>query len=81
MAIVPTNNGSINDCANDLTQLILDLASYFARWTGNSGRYMLIFGGNLRGLLAHRPRFIRLRRDADLYSDYVVLRMFPMMGF
>jgi hypothetical protein len=30
MAIVPTNNGSIDAFANDLTQLILDISSYFA---------------------------------------------------
>jgi hypothetical protein len=30
MAIVPTNNGEINAYASDLTQLILDISSYFA---------------------------------------------------
>jgi uncharacterized repeat protein (TIGR03803 family) len=30
MAIVPTSNGSIDAYANDLTQLILDISSYFA---------------------------------------------------
>lgn len=30
MAIVPTMNGSIDAFANDLTQLILDISSYFA---------------------------------------------------
>jgi YVTN family beta-propeller protein len=30
MAIVPTNNGSINAYASNLTQLILDISSYFA---------------------------------------------------
>jgi YVTN family beta-propeller protein len=30
MAIVPTTNGSIDAYANDLTQLILDISSYFA---------------------------------------------------
>ena len=30
MAVVPTNNGSIDAFANDLTQLILDISSYFA---------------------------------------------------
>ncbi len=30
MAIVPTNNGSIDAYASDLTQLILDISSYFA---------------------------------------------------
>jgi hypothetical protein len=30
MAIVPTSNGEINAYASDLTQLILDLSSYFA---------------------------------------------------
>ncbi len=30
MAVVPTNNGSIDAYANNLTQLILDISSYFA---------------------------------------------------
>ena len=30
MAIVPTNNGSIDAYASGLTQLILDISSYFA---------------------------------------------------
>jgi hypothetical protein len=30
MAIVPTSNGSIDAFANDLTQLVLDISSYFA---------------------------------------------------
>jgi hypothetical protein len=30
MAIVPTNNGSIDAYASALTQLILDISSYFA---------------------------------------------------
>jgi hypothetical protein len=30
MAIVPTANGSIDAYANELTQLILDISSYFA---------------------------------------------------
>jgi hypothetical protein len=30
MAIVPTNNGKIDAYANGLTQLILDISSYFA---------------------------------------------------
>ena len=30
MAIVPTNNGSIDAFVTDLTQLILDISSYFA---------------------------------------------------
>jgi hypothetical protein len=30
MAIVPTNNGKINAFASNLTQLILDISSYFA---------------------------------------------------
>jgi hypothetical protein len=30
MAIVPSSNGSIDAYANDLTQLILDISSYFA---------------------------------------------------
>jgi hypothetical protein len=30
MAIVPTNNGSVDAFASDLTQLILDLSGYFA---------------------------------------------------
>jgi hypothetical protein len=30
MAIVPTNDGKINAYSTDLTQLILDISSYFA---------------------------------------------------
>ena len=30
MANVPTNNGEIDAYASDLTQLILDISSYFA---------------------------------------------------
>ena len=30
MAIVPTNNGSIDAYASNLTQLIIDISSYFA---------------------------------------------------
>jgi hypothetical protein len=30
MAVVPTNNGNIDAFSSDLTQLILDLSSYFA---------------------------------------------------
>jgi hypothetical protein len=30
MAIVPTNNGSVDAYASHLTQLILDISSYFA---------------------------------------------------
>lgn len=30
MAIVPTTNGSIGAFASDLTQLVLDIASFFA---------------------------------------------------
>jgi hypothetical protein len=30
MAIVPTNNGQVDAFANGLTQLILDISSYFA---------------------------------------------------
>jgi hypothetical protein len=30
MAIVPTNNGKVDAFANGITQLILDISSYFA---------------------------------------------------
>ena len=30
MAVVPTTNGSVDAYANDLTQMILDISSYFA---------------------------------------------------
>jgi len=30
MAVVPTNNGSIDAYASQMTQLVLDISSYFA---------------------------------------------------